>query len=318
VNTIDKILNKEKERLRQYTRIHLHTMLGVANYCLGRFIAAWDQLEAARIRDRDSPCTHENPIGGGDPAIVIRNYMGMTGSVLGKFAESLGLTEEGLVLARRRGDAFTLAWALLSRARALRAVGRFTEGMPPVNEAVALCERHGFQARLGTALVARGTLLFGLGDSERGIQDAYLGIGMWRETSGTFHMSEWLSYLVDQLWRLNRLDEADTVLREAEQIVESTEEKSHLGELQRLRGNLLYRSGAVDDATSQLGQAIKWSREREARVFELRATRDLARIYICNGKKDAASKLLRHGVSLFSEELVFPDLHETYELLHHL
>jgi DNA-binding winged helix-turn-helix (wHTH) protein/tetratricopeptide (TPR) repeat protein len=318
VNTIDEILDKRNQRLRQHTRIHLRTMLGVANYGLGRFIDAWDQFDAARILDRDSPCTHDNPIGGGDPAIVIRNYMGMTGSVLGKFAESLALTEEGLVLARGRGDAFTLAWALLSRARALRTVGRFTDGMPHVNEAVDLCERHGFRARLGTALVARGTLLFGLGDSECGIQDMYLGTGMWRETSGTFHMSEWLSYLVDQLWRLDRLDEAATVLREAEKIADGTEEKSHLGELRRLRGNLLYRSGAIAGAKSQLAQAIKWSRDREAKVFELRATRDLARIHVRTGKKDAASKLLRHGVSLFSDQLEFPDLYEVYELLHHL
>jgi hypothetical protein len=111
VNRIEKLLEGKPDRLKPRTRIHLHTMLGVANYGLGNFVTAWDQFEAARLLDLEWPCTSENPIGGGDPAVVIRNYMGMTGSILGRIAESLELTEEGLVLARQRSEAFSLAWA---------------------------------------------------------------------------------------------------------------------------------------------------------------------------------------------------------------
>jgi tetratricopeptide (TPR) repeat protein len=317
VGTIEKILEEKLLRLQPHTRVHLHTMLGVANYCLGNFICAWDQLETARLLDLGHPCTHEHPIGGGDPAIVLRNYMGMTGSVLGRIDESLALTREGLSLGRERGDPFSLAWALLARARALRIAGQFAEGLSHVNEAVVLCERFGFRARLGTVLMARGTLLLGLGDTERGIREMYLGTDIWRETSGNFHMSEWLSYLVDRLWQLSRLDEADTVLRDAERIVETTEEQSHLGELRRLRGNLL-RTSDVNRAESYLREAIEWSRERDAKVLELRARRDLAQIYKSVRKTNAASTLLKGGLALFAEKLDFAELRETRQLFHDL
>jgi tetratricopeptide (TPR) repeat protein len=317
VSTIERILEEKLLRLQPHTRVHLHTMLGVANYCLGNFICAWDQFEAARVLDLEYPCTHEQPIGGGDPAIVLRNYMGMTGSVLGKIDEILALTREGLTLARKRGDPFSLAWALLARARALRTAGQFAEGLSHVNEAVVLCERFGFRARLGTVLMARGTLLLGLGDTERGIREMRLGADIWRETSGNFHMSEWLSYFVDRLWQLGRLDEADAVLREAEQIVETTEEQSHLGELRRLRGNLLRRRD-VNRAESCLKEAIEWSRERDAKILELRASRDLAQIYISAGNKNAATTLLKRGLALFSEKLNFPELREIRQVFRDL
>lgn len=317
-NTIEKLLREKQDRLGPHTRIRLHTMLGVANYGLGNFVTAWDQFEAARVIDLEWPCTSQNPIGGGDPAVVIRNYMCMTGSVLGRIEKSLILTEEGVALARKRADAFSLAWALLGRARALRVAGRYDVGVSDANEAAELCEKHGYRARLGTVLVARGALLAGLGDGERGLQEMYMGTDLWHRTSGNFHMSEWLSYLADCLWRLDRSAEADTVLRKAEQIVEGSDEKSHQGELLRLRGNLSHSNGAVDLAETHLRKAIEWSRQRKAGVFELRARRDLARIYIRDGKADAAGALLKGGISLFAKGLSFPDLQESRNLLHNL
>jgi ATP/maltotriose-dependent transcriptional regulator MalT len=190
--------------------------------------------------------------------------------------------------------------------------------MSHANEAVDLCEKHRFRARLGTILVARGALLVGLGDIERGLLDMYLGTGIWKQTSGNFHMSVWLSYLIDCLWRLDRLAEADTVLRTAEQIVEATDEKSHVGEIPRLRGNLSHCNSDIERAEPHLGKAIEWSRQREARVFELRARRELARIYIRDGRADAAGALLKGGISPFTTESAFPDLQESSKLFHNL
>jgi len=314
VDTIEKLLQRKRARLGPHTRIHLHTMLGVANYGLGKFVTAWDQFEAARVLDLEWPCTAAIPIAGGDPAAVIRNYMGRAGCVLGRIEESLLLTKEGVALARERGDAFSLAWALYGRACALRVAGRYQEGIGDANEAVELCERHEFRARLGTVLMSRGTLFLGLGDSERGLHDIYSGAGMWQQTSGNFHMSEWLSCLADGLWRLGHLTEADTALREAERVAEATDEKSHAGDLLRLRGNLLHH-GTAEGAETCLAQAIEWSREREAKVFELRARRDLARVYIRDGRKDAAGALLTAGIALFATDLSFPDLQEARSLL---
>ena len=50
--------------LRPQTRVHLWTMLGVANYCTGAFATALEYETRAAKVDDDVQCTHENPIGG--------------------------------------------------------------------------------------------------------------------------------------------------------------------------------------------------------------------------------------------------------------
>jgi ATP/maltotriose-dependent transcriptional regulator MalT len=143
------------EQLPAQTRVHLLVMMGVANYCLGNFVTCWEHCDTARAIDSQAPGTHENPIGGGDPAIVMRGYQRRAAAVLGKITEGLALTQEGLAIARARKDTFTLAWALFNRALALRQVGAFAEGVDCANEAAEICEQHGFRARLGTVLIAR-------------------------------------------------------------------------------------------------------------------------------------------------------------------
>jgi hypothetical protein len=90
-----------------------------------------------------------------------------------------------------------------------------------------------------------------------------------------------------------------------------------LGELRRLRGNLLRRRD-VNRAESCLKEAIEWSRERDAKILELRASRDLAQIYISAGNKNAATTLLKRGLALFSEKLNFPELREIRQVFRDL
>ena len=301
------------DQLPIHTHIHLFTMLGVANYCLGDYSSAWDRLDAARALEKQVPCTHENPVGGGDPAIVIRNYMGMCGAVLGRLQESLALTEEALIIARARNDAFTIAWALLGRLRALRAADQFSEGIMLGKEAIDICERHGFRARLGSVLISCAINHLGIGSVERGLADMRRGIDLWTKDSGDFHMSEWNSYLIALLLRAGRHNDADALLADAERIVNQTDEKSHCAEIWRLRANVLGRDGAVDEAASLLTRAISWAGPRHAKVFELRASLDLARLRLDADRSDMAA--LKHAVALFPNETVFGDLLKARELL---
>ena len=55
--------------------VHLLLMRGIANYGVGEFKAAWEQTKAAYALDDNMPCTHENALGGGDPAIIARHFL---------------------------------------------------------------------------------------------------------------------------------------------------------------------------------------------------------------------------------------------------
>jgi tetratricopeptide (TPR) repeat protein len=128
---------------------------------------------------------------------------------------------------------------------------------------------------MGTVLLYIGAAYCRLGDTERGLGDIRRGLDIWRSTSNRFHMSYHLSDFADCLLRAKKYDEADRALREAEQLIAETDERSHVGEVLRLRGLLQILSGDVGDGAAKLWQAVKWARSRDARLFELRALRDL-------------------------------------------
>ena len=182
----DELSTDYLDRLGPYTRVHLLVMRGIANAGVGEYKSAWEQTTAACALDDGMPCTHENPIGGGDPAIVARGYASMSGLALGYVDQCLSLVQEALGIARKRNHAFTVAWALLIAARTYREAGRFAEALSSANEAIACCEQYGFVARMGSVLMQTGGAYCRLGETERGLADSRRGLLFWRNTSGRF------------------------------------------------------------------------------------------------------------------------------------
>jgi class 3 adenylate cyclase/tetratricopeptide (TPR) repeat protein len=305
----DELASDKFNRLGPLTRVRLLLTEGVANFGVGEYKVAWEQTTRACALDDSMPCTHENPLGGGDPAIVARGYAMQSGLVLGYGDHCQSLVEDALGIARKRNHAFTVAWALLVAARFYNETGRFAEALSSGNEAIECCERYGFVARMGTVLLQTGAAYCRLGETERGLADSRRGLELWRKTSSRFHMSYFLSEFADCLLRANHYDEADRALREAEQVVAETDERSHASELLRLRGRLLALSGSISEGTASLWQAVEWARSRSLKLFELRALRDLASIDISpSGEKSA--KELRGVVAWFPKALKMPDLQE--------
>jgi class 3 adenylate cyclase/tetratricopeptide (TPR) repeat protein len=314
LRALGEISGHSLDQLEPQIRVRLLTMSAVAKFGIGEYNTAWMQAAEAYALDDESPCTHRNPIGGGDPAIVARGYAGAVGGPLGRFDQCLSLGEAALAIARERGHAFTLAWALMSNARLQRLLGRFTDVLSLGNEAIGICERHGFHSRLGTVFMSTGSAYFGLGEIERGLTEIRRGLDLWRKTSG-FHMSWYLGDFADCLVRAEKYDEADSVIREAEQIVSETDERSHVAKILRLRGLLSASRGNITDAHIRYLQAIEWSRFRDVKVFELRAVRDLARLQFLADQSEQAVKGLQTIIAWFPAALEIPDLREARELL---
>jgi tetratricopeptide (TPR) repeat protein len=306
------------DQLGPQTRVHLLTVSSVANYGIGEYEKAWDLAVAACALDDGVVSTHRNPIGGGDPAVVARAYAVYVGTTLGYFERCLSLAEQALAIARERNHAYTVAWALLSLGRLYCTLGRFTDALSLGTEAIGLCERHGFQARMGTMMIVMGRGYFGLGDIERGSAEIWRGLKLWRDTSGRFHTSWLLSEFADCLMRAEKLDETNAVLCEAEQVVAETDERSHVAELIRLRGLLSTQRGQMTHGAAQLVRAVEWSQSRNAKLFELRAIRDLAHLQMSQGQARRATEKLRAVVSSFPSALETPDLAEAKALLDQL
>jgi tetratricopeptide (TPR) repeat protein len=294
------------DRLTPRTQIQRLATLSVANYNVGAFAAAWRDLGKACALDRETPYTHEDLIGGADPAIAARAYAVQAGEALGKIEQCLRFGEEAVAIARERNHPFTLAWAHQVAARAFHIAGRYDASIAHGDAAVAICEQHGFNLRLGTVLMLRGAALCGRGDADRGLAEVRRGLALWRKASGIFEMTQNLSGLAECLLQAGFADEAAAAVSEAEQIAADTDERSHVSELLRLRGILWGLGGETGQAIACLKEAILWSRARQARMLELRAARDLARLFA--DRVPESVETLRSVVARFSPLLDAPDL----------
>ena len=75
-----------------------------------------------------------------------------------------------------------------------------------------------------------------------------------------------------------RVDESMTLLDEASQIVERTEERWYAAELERYKGQLLLRQGQPEAAEELYRKALSIAEEQAAKLWELRAAMSLARL----------------------------------------
>jgi tetratricopeptide (TPR) repeat protein len=108
--------------------------------------------------------------------------------------------------------------------------------------------------------------------------------------------------------RLSQIEEALALLDEALQIVERTRERWFAAELNRHKGQLLLRQGHSDAAEELYRKALSIAEEQGAKLWELRAAANLARLWRDQGKRAEAHKLLAPVYCWFTEGLGTPVL----------
>ncbi len=118
---------------------------------------------------------------------------------------------------------------------------------------------------------------------------------------------------------LGQRAEALNCLAEAEQIIEVTEERTDEAELlHRIRGDLFSAAGDRSGAEQHYRQAITVAERQSAKLFQLRASTSLARLWRDQGKHAEARDLLGRIYDWFTEGFDAPDLKDAKALLEQL
>jgi predicted ATPase len=117
---------------------------------------------------------------------------------------------------------------------------------------------------------------------------------------------------------LGQVDEGLKFLAEAERVIESTEERCSEAELHRVRGDLLTLCGDSKTAEASFQTAVDVARHQEAKLFQLRASARLARLWRDQGRTAEAHNLLAPIYRWFTEGFNAPDLIEAKALLDEL
>jgi len=129
-----------------------------------------------------------------------------------------------------------------------------------------------------------------------------------------------LSHLALANTKIGHFDDAGISIGEAATVVETTHERWHEAELNRIAGEIALRSRERDAVKAQscFERALEIARAQQARSWELRAATSLARLWRDQGRRAGAHDLLAPVYGWFTEGFDTLDLKEAKALLEEL
>ena len=289
---------------------------GIGCFYIGRFLAARALLE--RCHDLSDPA-HRAAFGRAslDSYVTMLAHLAVTLAYLGYVDQARAQLNEALSEARRLRRADTLAIALL-RANWIDLLTCSPDLQRHAEELLALSTEHGFSLWLGWATAFRGSSLAALGQTQQGLALLTQGLMAVRATGTVANTPYLLMGLAEVHSMLGQPVEGLKFLAEAAQIIDATEERVNEAELHRLRGDLLNAIGDRSAAERSYHQAIAAAQRQSAKLFELRASVSLARLWRDQGRRTEARELLAPVYDWFTEGFDAPDLIEAKALLDEL
>jgi hypothetical protein len=147
-----------------------------------------------------------------------------------------------------------------------------------------------------------------LGELDAGIDDVREGMVLWRGQGVVFQTPERVCFLCDLLVQAGRIDEASQLLDEADALVIDTDEARVLAESIRIRGQIAACGNDLAGAVRSFENAIAISQQQEARLFELRATTQLASVLARQRLAQVGEPRLRAIIDAFDTKHDIVDL----------
>jgi class 3 adenylate cyclase/predicted ATPase len=284
------------------------------------FIAG-EQSEADELLERGATLADSRPetefkIYGEQPQIVCRLYRGAVHSLLGFPEQAARIAEEGLSRARALNNPHTLAWALVSTGNAHN-FGRNASAAERLGaEAIQVSREHRLPQWLAFAEEIRGWALCQLGEHQEGLALLEDSLRRLHATGAVLHSSRIGCYLAQGYLQSGRLDETGAHLSAARQHSETYGEHYMLAELYRQQAALVRAERAsVGEVERNLHLALTTAQRQNARLLELRAATDLARLWAQGGERERAWKLLHPVCHGLQDGLRLPDVEEARSVL---
>jgi len=156
------------------------------------------------------------------------------------------------------------------------------------------------------------------GRATEGIIEIEDGIASYRATGANWSMPYLLGLLGDTYRASTQPERSLGILAEALQKVEQTDERWFEPELYRIKGETCAVMSRDAEAEAAFREATRIAKEQRAKLCELRACVSWARLWIDQGNRELAHKLLGPVYRSFSEGLETRELKEAKELLDNL
>lgn len=235
---------------------------------------------------------------------------------------SLAALDEAVTVARHLAHPFNTAFALTAGSHALLLRGDPERMLAQAAEVERLAAEEGLGVFTEQVLVGqwRGKALILQGDFAPGLASLQSGNAHWIDGNGRVCNALFWSWLAMGLGGLGRTTEAIERIDLAIEHCRATGDRWMEPEALRIKARLLMTDGLADPAAAEacLSRSIALANTHAARSWELRAARDLARLWAERGERKKALDLLAPVYGWFTEGLDTPDLVEAEALLDEL
>ena len=245
-------------------------------------------------------------------------FLALTLACLGYPEQAAMQLDRAIKLASRKGS-FALAYSLSIAVRVLIVLRNEESLRQHAMRLVALSEEGGFDQFRSQGLCAVGWLEARTGAGEQGLERLRAGLAGMLDLAVFVGLPFYRSLLVDtQSGDEYRRDNL-AALDEALELSGRTGDTWFTAELHRRRGQVLAGlSSDVTRAETELHRALAIARGQAAKLFELRAAMNLARLWAIRGKRVEARSLLAPVYDYFTEGFGTRDLQEARLLLDEL
>jgi predicted ATPase len=269
------------------------------------------------LYDAEKHASHRLTYGGHDPGVCARDHGALAEWLLGYPEKARASIAEALALAERIAHPYTQSRALthfsvlyLNRREPERALRQLEAA-----EALAAEQRLSLNHEPG---ILRGAALLGQGAIDEAIACIREGITNWTRLGRTHLLPYGLAFLAEGLARRGDRTAALAALREGLEVAGATGEHGWDAELHRVTGTVLFAEHKLDEGYAALQQAIRIAQAQQAKSLELRAARDLARLWGEHGRRAEARNLLAPVYGWFTEGFDTADLKDARTLLDEL
>jgi predicted ATPase len=186
---------------------------------------------------------------------------------------------------------------------------------------LTLSEEHGFRQWRGLAHAIRGICVTLLDPSSSALEEIRPALDEYRGAGYQLGITALYVLLCPALLSSHNCEAALEVIEQGLATTSRNSERIFEAELYRLKARALLVRGEPDakpEAQSLLDQALTTARRQHAKALELRAARDLAALWIDQGRREEALDLLAPIHAWFTEGFDTQDLKQAKALLDQL
>lgn len=292
--------------------------VGTTCFTVGEFAEALLRLQRARtLYDAKLHAKYRYQYGQ-DIGVAALCYLGWALWQLGYADQASKISVEAIKCAEAATHPHTMVYALC-HARALMDIfGRRDDRMQSyVGDVVSLCNENGFSHWMSCARILEGWAEVNQGDMKQARARIRSAVVDWRRGGARLWLPLFLTLEAQAQAKAGDGDAALESIEEALTIVDETGERWALAEVLRVKAGLLREATqtGMDEIETVLVNSLEIARRQGARVWELRAACDLARLWQMQARERKGLELLQSVYDQFTEGFDTVDLQEAEALI---